>query len=183
MKIAVALAEGIPDVRDNVAEAVRQVNQKAAEEERGGVVEVVGWCQEASYPGFYRESVRLLIEKIASDFAPDVILGVFWGRLGVARQDAAVSPEEEFQLLASNLARDDHPRVRLYFLDKAFNPRPPDERDQKEFYLNFRGYFSSESNLLFPYVKQGRLTASIHDYLWGLISQSTRARKQPLELS
>lgn len=183
IKVVVALARGVLTIRDPLSAAVQRVNQKAAGENRGAQVEIVGWYDEDSDDCFYRESPRLLLDKICAEHRPDIILGVFWGRLGARKLDNATEPELELELLSRMLAQPDGPQVNLYFLHKDFNPQTADEAEQKEFFNKFRAYFSSVSNSLWSFVKEPKISDKAADDLWMVVSQKTRINKLTPDLN
>jgi hypothetical protein len=167
IKVVVALASNVLNVREELSKAVAEVNQKASAENRNAQVEVVAWYQEGIDPGFYLESPRVLIDRIREADSPDIIIAAFWGRFGTEVLDDRPTPEQEFSSLAEVLRRPGSPRVRVYFLEKDFYPQEGSEAEaQYRYFREFRAYFRNSQGKLWWWVKKTKLPQLIFDKLW-----------------
>ena len=189
IKVAVALASNVLNIRAELSRAVAEVNRKASTENRKAQVEVVSWYEEGTHPGFYRESPRVLIDRIREAHSPDIIIAVFWGRFGTEVLDDRPAPEQEFSRFAEVLRQPGFPRVRVYFLEKDFYPQKGSEEEaQYKYFSEFRAYFRSSQGKLWWWVKTTKLRPLILDKLWESINLRTTGggpnwiEKTPLKL-
>lgn len=157
LKIVVALAQDVPEGREDLVEAVDKLNRTAREENRNGLVEIIAWWEEGSQSAFYLESPRRLIETINQAHHPDIIIGVFWQRFGTETLGAAVDIEQEFRLANQEWSQDNYPHVMLYFLNET-----PKTRDKA--WLNittFKGALQYEK-FWWHYKKRSTLRQTRH---------------------
>jgi hypothetical protein len=170
LRIVVALAGDVPEARDDLNEAVRELNRVAEDEGREGRFEIAAWYEEAAGHPFYRESPRALVEDIYRAHNPDIITGVFWGRFGTARLDPTPGAEQileraedEHRLAEAAWRRPEHPRVMLYLCDRKLPaPRDDEERAQQTYVTLFRGLFTPGS-FWWPYRKRSEFRNTPHE--------------------
>jgi hypothetical protein len=174
IKLVVAMAKGMSHLQEALSQAVKEVNQKAAEENRGAQIEVLEWYQEETYSGFYRESPRILIERIINDNHPDGIIALFQKRFGTERLGDGGPPGPEFDRFAQLLRQPGSPHTLLYFLEKDFNPQTAEEHAQKNYFTEFRAYFLPLLKLWWWFKTSRALQKLVTEELWEFVRQRTQ---------
>lgn len=190
IKLVLVLARDVLGMKEELTNAMLRANEQAEAQNRSMRLEITAVCEEGTYPEFYRESPRALIERIREEFAPHLIIGVFGNHFG-QEEDPSISADlkhksdhlsesdwnQEFAQLADIWGQDDHPKVMLYI---RFQPSDlkEDEKILKRYLSYLRGllippgvywnYFSNK--------KTERLETLVYDYLWKFICSRTSER-------
>ncbi|HKQ04118.1 MAG TPA: hypothetical protein VJ464_03220 [Blastocatellia bacterium] len=161
LRIVVALAEDVKDAKNDLTEVVDELNRVALAENCPVQAEIIAWCCEGSFPGFYCETPYLLIEEIYRCYSPDIIIGVFWKHFGTDVLSSAFDLEQEYGRASKTWRQPDYSRVLLYLCEKTPDLKNDNERIQREYLIHFRGFFSI-GEFWWPYKKKSAFRRTPH---------------------
>jgi Stage II sporulation protein E (SpoIIE)/NACHT domain len=148
LRVVVASPGDVQAERDVVNRATDEINRGTAAD-RGLRLEVVRWETDA-YPGFSREGPQGHIDPILRIEECNVLVGIFWKRLGTPTKDAKSGTEHEFRRAYESWKKSGHPQIMVYFNQKPYTPQSEEEIDQWGQVLKFRKGFPEEG-LWWPY--------------------------------
>lgn len=113
---------------------------------RGIVLELVEW-ETHSWPGVGLDAQDVINHQID---VPDIVIGIFWRRLGTETGRAASGTVEEIENALSLLAAGHSLEVLVYFNEQNFFPQP-DDLEQVARVLQFRGQLQRRGLLTSSY--------------------------------
>jgi hypothetical protein len=142
LRLVVASPSDVQGERDVVARVTEDVNREAAAD-RGLRLEVVRWETDA-YPGFHAEGPQGLIDPVLRIEESDVLVGIFWKKLGSPTRDAKSGTQHEFRLAYEAWKKNRRPQIMVYFKQRPFIPQSKEETDQWGQVLEFRKGFPQE---------------------------------------
>lgn len=128
LRLLIVSPGDVPDERDAVAEAVREIND--------GIAHVlalhieVGRWETDTYPGFHVDGPQGLVDELLRIEDSDIVVGIFGARFGTPTRHAGSGTEHEIRsaLAAWNVKR--RPHVMLYFRSIDFQPQNATEETQ-----------------------------------------------------
>jgi anti-sigma regulatory factor (Ser/Thr protein kinase) len=131
---------------------------------RGIVLELVEW-ETHSWPGVGLDAQDVINHQID---VPDIVVGIFWKRLGTQTGRAASGTVEEIEN-ALSLRADGHPiEVLVYFNEQNFFPRA-DELEQVTHVLQFRDQLASRGLLTSSYEGLDDFKAKVRVHLTQIV--------------
>jgi hypothetical protein len=178
IKLVLVLASDVYDIQGELTNAVLRANQRAEAENRAIRVEITAVCQEGVYSGFYRESPRILIERIRTEFDPHLIIGVFWNHFGEL-EDPNATPDwkQEFSQLSQSWSQEEHPKVMLYIRFQQGNLGEKEKLLKS--YIGYLREYLLPPGLYWNWFSNKRnekLDNLVYDYLWKFICSKTSNR-------
>ncbi len=120
------------DVEAEVATLERvigDVNRNLALAGRNMVLELANWKTDV-YPGFHLEGTQAWIDSILKPEQADLVVGVFWKRLGSTGAAGTSGTEHEIRLACESASKVGKPHVMLYFNQTAATPKSKEEADE-----------------------------------------------------
>jgi hypothetical protein len=149
IRVVVASPCDVQAERDIVTRIVEEVNRGMAAD-RGLRLEVARW-ETDSYPGFDAGGHQGVIGPILRIDRCDLLIGIFWKRLGTPTTDAKSGTEHEFRLAYESWQKSGRPQVMIYFNQKPYPPPQTEEEVvQSGWLVEFKKTFPKEG-LWWPY--------------------------------
>src|SRR5215510_10728967 len=148
LRIIVASPGDVQAERDALPAVLEELNRGIAAE-RGLRLELGRWETDA-YPGFHPDGPQGLIDPLLRIEDCDVLIGVFWKRFGTPTMEAQSGTEHEFRRAYAAWQQHQRPHIMMYFNQKPYAPKRPDELDQWRQVLEFKQQFPKEG-LWWPY--------------------------------
>ena len=147
------------------------------EELNGGVAYMCGvrlelhrWETDA-YPGFHAEGPQGLIDRILKIDDSDVVIGIFWKRLGTPTPSGETGTEHELNLALQAWKNNKRPEVMVYFDQKAYSLKSKEETDQWGRVLEFHKAVPKEG-LSWPYRGPRQFETFVRNHLTNFILQA-----------
>ncbi|MGH9405181.1 MAG: NB-ARC domain-containing protein [Terriglobia bacterium] len=132
-------------------------------------LELHRWETDA-YPGFHAEGPQGLIDPTLKIADRDIVIGIFWKRFGKPTADGRTGTEHELRTAIEAWKGSRRPQVMVYFNQKAYSPKSPDETDQWGQVLRFQKSFPKEG-LWWPYKGPQQFAALVRNHLTNFIRQ------------
>ena len=171
LRIVVASPSDVQPERDALSGVVDELNRGIAEE-RGLRLELVRWETDA-YPGFHPEGPQGLIDAILRIEDCDILIGIFWKHFGTPVSDAGSGTAHEFQRAYEAWQQHQRPHIMMYFNQRAYTPKTPEEAEQWTKVLAFRASFPKEG-LWWSYRGKAQFETLVRRHLTQVIRQELR---------
>ena len=142
LKLVVASPSDVKPERDAVSDAVKELNDGVARH-LGIGIELLRW-ETDTYPGFHPQGPQGLVDNALQIPNCDILVGIFWKRLGTPVRDAASGTEHEFKLAYEAWKRNARPQIMMYFKERSYTPTNKIETDQWGLVLEFKNNFPTE---------------------------------------
>jgi len=169
LRIVVASPGDVQAERDSLEEITDELNRGIAAD-RGLQLVVSRWETDA-YPGFHQDGPQGLIDPILRIQDCDVLIGIFWKRLGTPTKDARSGTEHEIRTAIKAWEESGRPQVMVYFNFEPHMPTSKAEVDQLGQVTQFREEFS-EKGLWWKYEGREDFKRKIRQHLTNLIRQT-----------
>jgi hypothetical protein len=115
LRLVVASPSDVKDERDALAEILEEVNRDTVGPARLHL-ELSRWETDA-YPGFHAEGPQGLIDPILKIEDCDVLIGIFWTKMGTPTPGGRTGTEHEFHTAFQSWKRSDRPQIMAYFFE------------------------------------------------------------------
>jgi hypothetical protein len=125
----------VPGVLDEINRQIGQI--------LGVRLELHQWETDA-YPAFHVDGPQSLIDRVLHIEDADILIGIFWRRLGTPVKDAPSGTVHEFQKAYRAWKKNKRPNIMMYFRKKSFEPTSKDEAEQWGKVIEFRNTFPKE---------------------------------------
>jgi hypothetical protein len=135
-KVFVASPGDVQEERQAIEPVVDEINQTMGRQLRLRL-DVVRWETDA-YPGFAAGGPQAVIDGQLPVEDCDVVIGIFWRRLGTPTPRAASGSASEIERACEAALTRRKPHVMVYFSDRPAAPRTLDEIDQWRKVVEFR---------------------------------------------
>ncbi len=168
-RIVVVSPSDVMPERAVLADVIDELNRGIAGE-HGLVLELSRW-ETDSYPGFHPQGPQGLIDPILKIEDCDVLIGIFWKRFGTPTMDAQSGTEHEIRTAYDAWKKNGRPQIMLYFNQKAYLPKSPEEIDQLRQVLEFKQDLPKES-LWWSYNGKSQFEKLARNHLTQFIRQS-----------
>jgi hypothetical protein len=142
LTVFVASPSDVQAERDALEEVVATVNRDTAWP-LGLHLNLWRWEVDAR-PGFHLSGPQGFIEDVSGIADCDVLIGIFWTRLGTPTAGGKTGAEHEFTIALETWRRSGEPALMIYFNQKAHSPSSAEELDQVGRLLSFQKCFPSE---------------------------------------
>jgi tetratricopeptide (TPR) repeat protein len=142
LRVVVASPGDVKKERDLVPLVLEELNKSLGADRRIRL-EAVRWETDA-YPGFDRGGPQGLIDPILGIEHCDILVGIFWKRLGTSTPDGTTGAEHEFKTAYDAWQNHGRPQVMVYFNRQPHSPQSSEETDQWRKVLAFREAFPKE---------------------------------------
>jgi tetratricopeptide (TPR) repeat protein len=139
IRIAVASPGDVLAEREALARVVDELNRGVAD----GRLALWRWETDAR-PGLHRDGPQGLIDELMDLQGADIVVGVFWKRLGVGGRDGGSGTEHELRKAWQAWRRHGRPDVMLYFCDRPHTPTTSPDAVQWASVLAFRAQLPEE---------------------------------------
>ena len=121
----VASPTDVQPERDILHNVVNEINSDTAHQ-AGFHLELIRW-EADTYPGFHAMGPQGLIDEVLDIKNADLLIGIFWHRLGTPTSDGRTGAEHEFQEAYANWQAARRPQIMVYFNEqevpqKALDP-------------------------------------------------------------
>jgi hypothetical protein len=129
LRIVLASPSDVKGERDSVAGVVAKVNNILTMAGRDLRFEVARWETDA-YPALHPAGPQGIIDDVLRIEDCHVLVVIFWKRFGTAVRDAASGTEHEIRIAFESWQQRRRPQLMLYFNQKAYTPKLPEDTDQ-----------------------------------------------------
>jgi hypothetical protein len=150
-----------------VGRAIEEVDRVRARPS-GYRLELYHWKTDA-YPGWHREGPQGLIDPVLQIDNCDILIGIFWKRIGTVTQDGTTGTEHEVLKAFKASKQHGRPRLMIYFSETPYFPKSKEETEQQSKVLDFKDRLSREQVLSWPYKGktefERQLRGHLFDYL------------------
>jgi hypothetical protein len=181
VKIVVASPGDVRVERDAVPAVLDELNRGLAAD-RGLRLEAIRWEADA-YPGFSPEGQQGLIEPTLRIEEIDLLIGIFWKRLGTPTRDAGSGTEHEFRVAYESWKKNGRPQIMVYLNQKPYAPQSREEVDQWGRLFEFRKAFPEEG-VWWPYKGTAEFEKLLRAHLVNFIrSEFVVEQTQPKRVS
>ena len=126
--VVVSPSDVEPEV-SSLQDVIDEVNRYLRWAGRDVFVEFVRWKTDV-YPGFHPEGPQALIDENLKIEQADLLLAVFWKRLGAAGPDGTSGAEHEIRVAQRSFAANGKPQIMVLFCQDPYTPQSPDETEQ-----------------------------------------------------
>ena len=154
----------------NDVKVEREIVEEVAEELNRGIAavfglrfEVIRWETDA-FPGFHRQGPQALIDTRLRIEDSDLLVGIFWKRIGTPIHRANSGTEHEFQIAYQSWKTTGRPQIMVYFNQKPYMPSSKAETDQQGRVFEFKDTFPEEG-LWWPYKGKFQFEKSVRNHL------------------
>lgn len=157
-------------------QAERNSLQGVLDELNEGVAGLLGyelklWRWETdAYPGFHAKGAQGQIDEIMQIEEADIVIGIFWERLGTPVADAQSGTEHELRKAIEAWRKQSRPHVMLYFNKQAVKNA---DAGQLLALQHFKGSFQSEG-LRWDYPSKGEFPNVVRRHLSRLLQRLER---------
>jgi len=138
-------------VSPNDVQVERERASRVIEEINGGVGDVLGldlqlfrWETDA-YPGFHAEGPQGIIDPILRIESSDIVVGIFWKRLGTPTRNAQSGTAHEIARAVKRWRSKGRPQIMIYFSQVAYSPQTKAEIEQWQNLIEFRDGMPKEA--------------------------------------
>lgn len=128
LRVVMASPSDVAQERAAFPGIVDEVNREVASE-RGLYLEPYQWETDA-YPGFHPEGPQGLIDEDMRIEDCDILIGVFWKRLGTPTPDGKTGTEHEFWLAYEAWKKNGRPAIMVYFNQQPYEKTSEEEKEQ-----------------------------------------------------
>jgi hypothetical protein len=187
LRLILASPKDVRDERDELEAAVADINRGIAAE-HGYHIDVHRW-ETDSYPQMHLQGPQGLIDEKFQIHDSDVVVGIFWTRLGTRLPEGRTGTEHELGLAYDSWKQRGTPQVMVYFKMAPRFPVSVGEIDQWKGVFEFRESFPREGLFgEFPTAGEFRtaITNDLTQYIRDLTKRHagtgasvTRLRSQP----
>lgn len=162
LRIVVASPNDVKIEREIVEEVAEELNRGIAAV-FGLRLEVIRWETDA-FPGFHRQGPQALIDTRLRIEDSDLLVGIFWKRIGTPIHRANSGTEHEFQIAYQSWKTTGRPQIMVYFNQKPYMPSSKAETDQQGRVFEFKDTFPEEG-LWWPYKGKFQFEKSVRNHL------------------
>jgi hypothetical protein len=150
---------------------------------RGYTLELYHWKTDA-YPGWHPEGPQGLIDTTLQIENCDVLIGIFWNRIGTLTQDGTTGTEHEILKGYEANKSHGHPWLMIYFNESPYSPKTKEETAQKGMVLEFRQKLEQKQMLVWPYKSKLEFERELRRHLADYLNDRLGAPPaRPLETS
>lgn len=172
-RIVVASPSDVQEERDLVEEIVTVLNRSVALDR--GMVMVCSRWETDTYPGFHPEGPQGLIDPKLRIEQCDLLVGIFWKRLGTKLPDGTTGTEHEFLTAYKAWQTKRQPQIMTYFNNQGIPvPQDSDEISQLEALLKFKEQFPKEG-MWWPYTGTANFKELFREHLTRFLSDISRS--------
>lgn len=177
LRIVLASPSDVQSERNAVESIATELNSTIAKK-RGMHIEVSRWETDA-YPGFHADGPQGLIDPILKIEDCDLLVGIFWKRVGTNVNDSETGTEHEFNTAYAAWKANRRPQIMMYFSERPYTPRSVDETSQWGRVLEFKRKFPKEG-LWWSYNQKRDFERLIRNHLTHFILQYEEPKKRTI---
>jgi hypothetical protein len=166
LRIVVASPSDVQRERDVLPSVLEELNSGVAAD-RGLRLELSRW-ETDSYPGFHPEGPQGLIDPSLKITDCDLLIGIFWKRIGTPTADGKTGTEHEFSLAYEAWHENNSPQIFVYFNSKRYAATSQAETEQWGQVLGFKDKFPKEG-LWWPYKGKAQFEKLVRNHLTNYI--------------
>ena len=183
LKVVIASPNDVSEERETLNILIQDVNNFPAED-LGLILKVVRWDTDA-YAGFHAGGPQGLVDEILKIEDCDILIGIFWKRFGTPTWDGRTRTEHEIKKAIEAWEKTKkRPQIMIYFNEKEYFPKTPEESKQQTAVLESKRDFPKE-RLYWEYNGltqfQKLVTMHLRNYLRQSFSFRTEVQKKPQE--
>jgi hypothetical protein len=142
LRVVVASPGDVKAERDAVEEIIAEVNRDTARKAEL-YLELARW-ETDTRAGFHAGGPQGLIDPILNIDACELVIGIFWSRLGTPTPDGKTGTEHEFETAYKSWKINQRPEIMAYFCDRPAEPKSAEDRKQLKMIQNFKANFPKE---------------------------------------
>lgn len=159
----VAVSPGDVDAeRKRLANVVDELNRRVASHHG---CQLVLWRWETdAHPGLHLEGPQGLIDNVMRIHDADVVVGIFWNRIGTPTKGAQSGTAHELRQAWDAWQAKQRPQVMVYFCERKSRPRDAAEASQLQQLLRFRDELPAE-HMWWRYVTVADFERAVRDHL------------------
>jgi hypothetical protein len=139
LRVVVASPGDVKAERDSLAEIFEEVNRDTARPAELHL-ELARWETDAR-PGFHPGGPQALIDPILDIEDCDLLIGIFWSRMGTPIPSGETGTEHEFQTAYTSWTKKQRPDILVYFCERTPQPQSADDQFQIERVQRFKTNF------------------------------------------
>jgi hypothetical protein len=136
LRVVVASPSDVSAERKSV-ETVADELQKTTAKFLGLDLVVTRW-ETDSYPGFHAEGPQGLLDPILKIADADIVVGIFWKRLGTPTNSGETGTEHEINTAIDTWKKKQSPHIMLYFSKQPYALKSKEEAEQWGAVLDFK---------------------------------------------
>ena len=168
-RIVIASPSDVKEEREALDKVIERVNRNTAEN-LGLILKAVRWETE-SYPGFHIDGPQGLIDPRIKIEDCDILICIFWKRFGTPiEKDGKTGTEHEFYKAYEAWKQNRTPHIMLYFNQKEYVPRNPEESKQQTYVLEFKRNLPKEC-LFWNYNGLEEFKEFVHDHITAYLNR------------
>jgi hypothetical protein len=142
LRVVVASPGDVKPERDALEEIITEVNRDTARPAEL-YLELARWETDAR-AGFNAGGPQGLIDPILKIDECELVIGIFWSRLGSPTSDGKTGTEHEFQTAYDAWNRNRRPEIMAYFCERPVEPKSDEDRRQLDMVNRFKSNFPRE---------------------------------------
>ena len=164
-RVALASPSDVQPERDLVQPVLDDLNSMLRTTGRRMHLALWRWETDAR-PGLHLLGPQGLIDDSLRIEDSDVLIGIFWKRLGTPTRDSGSGTEHEIRTAIRAWKRKGSPQVMLYFSEVAFRPGETDPEQFQRLQAFKSDLLSSDEPLVWPYTDLAEFRTSLQIHLW-----------------
>lgn len=145
VRVVVVSPSDVKTERASAEPVVEELNRGICRERRCRI-ELWRWETDAR-PGFHLKGPQGIVDDHMDLERVHLVVGVFWKRFGTPTAEAGSGTEHELRRAWALFERQRRPEVMLYFRNRAYSPKTPDELSQWQRVLDFRAALPPEQHV------------------------------------
>jgi hypothetical protein len=143
LRVVLASPGDVKAERDAVEEIIAEANRDTARPAEL-YLELARWETDAR-AGFHAGGPQGLIDPILKIDECELVIGIFWSRLGTPTPDGKTGTEHEFETAYNGWKNNNHrPEILAYFCERPAEPKSVEDRKQLGLVENFKANFPKE---------------------------------------
>jgi hypothetical protein len=136
LRVVVASPSDVKAER-NLVETVAAELQHTTSQFLGLDLQVIRW-ETDSYPGFHPDGPQGLLDPILKIADADIVVGIFWRRLGTPTKSGQTGTEHEINTAIAVWKKTKSPHIMLYFSQQPYAVKSKEEAEQWGAVLEFK---------------------------------------------
>ena len=128
LRVVLASPSDVQEERNLVPRVIEEINEGVAED-RNLHLSLLRWETDA-YPGFHPDGPQGLIDSLLGIEHSDILIGIFWWRMGTPVHDAPSGTVHEINKAIEAWREKGRPHIMIYFCQRAYTPKTSKEANQ-----------------------------------------------------
>ena len=144
LRVVVASPSDVQEEREIVSAVAAEFDHSKFEVH----LRVIRW-ETDSYPGFHPEGPQGLLDPLLKIEDADIVIGIFWKRLGKPTKSGETGTEHEINAAIESWTKKKSPDIMLYFSNQPYSPKSKKETDEWGAVFDFKEKLENQGQSLF----------------------------------